>query len=30
MITEAATPEYKELTEHDRMPRLMDKGEHDE
>ena len=25
MITEATTPEYKELTKHERMPRLMEK-----
>ena len=30
MITEAATPEYKELTKHERMPRLMEKkGEYE-
>ena len=27
MITEAATPEYKKLTKHERMPRLMEKKE---
>ena len=26
MITEAATPEFKDLTKHERMPRLMEKG----
>ncbi|OGQ45785.1 MAG: hypothetical protein A3I05_08750 [Deltaproteobacteria bacterium RIFCSPLOWO2_02_FULL_44_10] len=25
MITEAATSEYKKLTKHERMPRLLDK-----
>src|SRR3990167_7131229 len=30
MITEATTPEYKELTKHERMPRLMEKkGEYE-